>query len=142
MLTPVQKIYEIFLAQIGKDILAQLEQELAESLMLTYLMGATTMFNTCEKDLTIITDEFDESFINSELDLDEIFILVDGMLVYWLKPKIYTLDVIKMGVTNGDFSKKSTAPLLSRLMELKEMAEKDMRRRKVKYSYKNKRINE
>lgn len=142
-MTPVENIFKVFLGQIGKDIIAELPEDIAYDLMLDYLKGSTVMFNTCVKDLSISFDEEEGTHIvNSNLDLDEIYILADGMIVYWLKPKIYTLEIIKMGMTDGDFSKKSTAPLLSRLMELKKMAEKDMRRQKVKYSYKGKSINE
>ena len=142
-MTPVENIFRVFLSQIGKDIIAELPDDIAEELMLDYLRGSTTMFNTCTKDLSISFDEEEGIYaINSNLDLDEIYILANGMIVYWLKPKIYTLEIIKMGMTDGDFSKKSTAPLLGKLIELKKMAEKDMRRQKVKYSYKGKGINE
>ena len=142
-MTPVENIFKVFLGQIGKDILAELPDDIAYDLMLDYLKGSTLMFNTCSKDLSISFDEDEGTHvINSNLDLDEIYILANGMIVYWLKPKIYTLEIIKMGMTDGDFSKKSTAPLLGKLIELKKMAEKDMRRQKVKYSYKGKGINE
>lgn len=142
-MTPVENIFKVFLGQIGKDIIAELPEDIAYDLMLDYLKGSTVMFNTCVKDLSISFDEEEGTHIvNSNLDLDEIYILANGMIIYWLKPKIYTLEIIRMGMTDGDFSKKSTAPLLSRLMELKKMAEKDMRRQKVKYSYKDKSINE
>lgn len=142
-MTPVENIFKVFLGQIGKDILAELPEDIAYDLMLDYLKGSTLMFNTCSKDLSISFDEDEGTHvINSNLDLDEIYILANGMIVYWLKPKIYTLEIIKMGMTDGDFSKKSTAPLLGRLIELKKIAEQDMRRQKVKYSYKDKSINE
>ena len=142
-MTPVDNIFNVFLSQIGKDIIAELPDDIAEELMLTYLKGSIVMFNTSTKDLSI---EFSEDegthVIKSDLDLDEIYILANGMIIYWLKPKIYTLEIIRMGMTDGDFAKKSTAPLLGRLIELKAMAERDMRRQKVKYSYKGKSINE
>ena len=53
MATSVQDIYKRFLAQIGKDVIVELEQELAEELMQIYLEGAISMFDICEKDLTI-----------------------------------------------------------------------------------------
>ena len=48
MATSVQDIYKRFLAQIGQDVIAELEQELAEELMLIYLEGAISMFDICE----------------------------------------------------------------------------------------------
>lgn len=142
-MTPVDNIFNVFLSQIGTDIIAELPDDIAEELMLTYLNGAIQMFNTCKKDLSISFSEVEgTNVIHSDLDLDEIYILANGMIVYWLKPKIYTLEIIRMGMTDGDFSKKSTAPLLGKLIELKAMAERDMRRQKVKYSYKGQNINE
>lgn len=136
MSTPVQDIYKIFLSQIGKDIIVELDQEVVEDLMLTYLLGASVEFDRCKKDLTIEGDS-----IKGDLDLDEKFILADGMILYWLQPKKLTQELIKNRITDGDYVIKSPANLLDKLMKLEEQTKTKLRKRLVKYSWKDKRLN-
>lgn len=132
MSTPVQDIYKIFLSQIGKDVITELSREVAEDLMLTYLEGATVEFSKCKKDLTI-----EDNNINGDLDLGEKFILADGMILYWLQPKINTQDLIKNKITPGDYVIKSPANLLDKLLKLHYQTENRLRRRMRKYSWKD-----
>lgn len=136
MSTPVQDIYKIFLSQIGKDIITELNQEVAEDLMFTYLQGASVEFSKCKKDLSI-----EENNIRGDLDLDEKFILAEGMILYWLQPKKLTQEVIKNRITDGDYVIKSPANLLDKLMKLENQTQDKLRKRLIKYSWKNKRIN-
>lgn len=136
MSTPVQDIYKIFLSQIGKDIITELNREVAEDLMLTYLQGASVEFSKCRKDLNI-----QENNIIGDLDLDEKFILAEGMILYWLQPKKLTQEVIKNRITDGDYVIKSPANLLDKLMKLENQTQDKLRKRLIKYSWKNKRIN-
>lgn len=136
MSTPVQDVYKIFLSQIGKDIIVELDQEVVEDLMLTYLLGASVEFDRCKKDLTIEGDS-----IKGDLDLDEKFILADGMILYWLQPKKLTQELIKNRITDGDYVIKSPANLLDKLMKLEEQTKTKLRKRLVKYSWKDKRLN-
>lgn len=136
MSTPIQDIYKIFLSQIGKDIITELNQEVAEDLMLTYLLGASVEFNKCKKDLSI-----EGNNIQGDLDLDEKFILAEGMILYWLQPKKLTQEVIKNRITDGDYVIKSPANLLDKLMKLEKQTQDKLRRRLIKYSWKDKRMN-
>lgn len=136
MSTPVQDIYKIFLSQIGKDIITELSREVAEDLMLTYLQGASVEFSKCRKDLNI-----QENNIIGDLDLDEKFILAEGMILYWLQPKKLTQEVIKNRITDGDYVIKSPANLLDKLMKLESQTQDKLRKRLIKYSWKDKRIN-
>lgn len=146
MSTPITEINDIFLKQIGKDIMLEFEDEIIEDLLLTYLEGAIVDFYECEKDLTI-TEESDEEgnivkVISSDLSMEEKFILSRGMILYWLQPKILTQDLLKNRITDGDYSIKSPANLLNNLLKLKKSSEEDMYKRRVRYSYKGKDINE
>lgn len=136
MATSVQDIYKRFLAQIGKDVIAELEQELAEELMLIYLEGAISMFDICEKDLTIEDYSFKE-----DLTLNEQYILADGMILYWLKPKINTEKMIDLIITTSDYNIKSPANLLDKLNTLYNDSFYKFRNRINRYSFKGKRVN-
>lgn len=136
MATSVQDIYKRFLAQIGKDVIAELEQELAEELMLIYLEGAISMFDICEKDLTIENYSFKE-----DLTLNEQYILADGMILYWLKPKINTEKMIDLIITTSDYNIKSPANLLDKLNTLYNDSFYKFRNRINRYSFKGKKVN-
>ncbi len=69
------------------------------------------------KDLTIVEPSESngfEGFIISDLDLDEIFILANGMILYWLKPKILREDNLKTLLTDSDYNQKSPANMLQK----------------------------
>lgn len=139
MPTPLKEIYKPFLAQIDDDILALIEQDVVEDMLLTYLKGATIEFDKCKKDLTINEPSMENNYegcIVDSLDLDEIFILSRGMIVYWLQPKILREDNLKSMLTDHDYNQKSPANLLDKLLKLKQECEKDLVKRKRKYTYK------
>lgn len=136
MSTPVQDIYKIFLSQIGKDLISELKQEVAEDIMMTYLLGATVEFDKCKKDLTINEDN-----ILGDLEIDEKFILADGMIIYWLQPKINTEEVIRNRITDRDYSSNSPANLLDKLIKLRDQTERRLSKRLRKYSWKDVKVN-
>lgn len=144
MSTPISEINDIFLKQIGKDIMIEYQDEIIEDLLLTYLQGAIVDFHECKKDLTIIEIEEEDIFmaIKDDLSMEEKFILSRGMILYWLQPKILTQDILKNRITDGDYSIKSPANLLNNLLKLKDSSEADMYKRRVRYSHKGKDINE
>lgn len=136
MSTPLKDIYNLFLNQIDDDILAIMSDEVIEDMLLTYLKGSITEFNTCVKDIIIEGDS-----ITCDLDLDEQFILVRGMIIYWLNPKILSQNIIKNRMTSRDYSQYSPANLLDKLIKLKESTQKDQKKAKIKYSYKHLEVN-
>lgn len=138
MATPVTDIYDIFLNQIGKDIMLELPDEIVDDLLYNYLLGATVEFSYyCNKDLSI-----KDGNVVGDLELDEKFILSRGMILYWLQPKINTQEVIKNRITDGDYVIKSPANLLDKLLKLKLSSESDMKKRIIKYTHKGRNINE
>lgn len=137
MATSVQDIYKRFLTQIGKDVISELEQELAEELMLIYLEGAISLFDICKKDLTIKEGSFVE-----ELNLDEQYILVDGMIIYWLRPKINTEKMIDLIITTSDYNIKSPANLLDKLNTLYKDSSYNFKCRINRYSFRGNKVNE
>lgn len=137
MATPIQEIYNLFLSQIDDDILAWCSDEVIEELLLTYLRGSIVEFDTCVKDIQIDNDN-----ITCDLDLDEKFILSRGMIIYWLQPKILKEDTFRLKLTDGDYSQKSPANLLDKLIKLKDSTLADQKRAKTKYSYKHIKVND
>lgn len=136
-MTPVQDIYKRFLSQIGTDILSELSQDIAEEIMYGYLEDALCEFDNWSKDLTII-----DNCVTDDLDSNEKLMIACAMVLYWLQPKINTEEIIKVAVTDGDYTKKSTASMLDKLLKLEEKTEKRLNRKKVRHSWKNKRLND
>ena len=136
-MTPVQDIYKRFLSQIGTDILSELEQEIAEEIMCGYLENSLCEFDDWNEDLTII-----DGHIVADLNSSDKLLIAENMVLYWLQPKINTEEILKVAVTDGDYTKKSTASVLDKLLKLEEKMKKRVDRKKIRRSWKNKRLNE
>ncbi|MBC6695337.1 hypothetical protein H9L25_00900 [Terrisporobacter mayombei] len=136
-MTPVQDVYKRFLSQIGTDILSELEQEIAEEIMYGYLENALCEFDDWNEDLTI-----EDGYIVTDLTSSDKSLIADVMVLCWLQPKINTEEILKVAVTDGDYTKKSTASMLDKLLKLEEKMIKRVTRKKIKRSWKNKRLNE
>ena len=78
-----------------------------------------------------------DGYINSELSLDEIYILSLCMVISWLSPKILREENLKQTTTDRDFKQLSNANMLNRLIGLSKMARNDLQRYRQTYSYKN-----
>ena len=136
MSTPIEKIFIVFLNQIEDDGLAVAPEDIQRKTMTRYLRGATTKFDTCEKDLTIVSeDEGITGYIEADLTEEEIEILALGMVCRWLQRIINSDDNLRNIVTDHDFKKTSNANLLKALVSLKKIHEEEFRQRKIDYSY-------
>ena len=67
-----------------------------------------------------------DGYINSELSLDEIYILSLCMVISWLSPKILREENLKQTTTDRDFKQLSNANMLNRLIGLSKMARNDL----------------
>lgn len=104
--------------------------------MTRYLRGATIKFDTCEKDLTIVSEDDGVSgYIKADLTEREIEILALGMVCRWLQRIVNSEDNLRNIITDHDFKKTSNANLLKNLMTLKKLHEEDFRKMKVDYTY-------
>ena len=76
MSTPIEKIFVVFLNQVEDDGLALAPEEIQMKTMTRYRRGATIKFDTCEKDLTIVSEDDGVSgYIKADLTEREIEIL-------------------------------------------------------------------
>lgn len=137
MSTPVQDIYIRFIRQIGTDILSELDKEIAEEIMYGYLEDALCEFDNWEENLTI-----EDGNIIDDLNSNDKSIIALAMVLYWLQPKINTQEIIKVGVTDGDYSKTSSAAMLDKLLKLEEKTVRRLDGKIIKRSWKNKRLND
>ena len=93
MSTPIEKIFVVFLNQVEDDGLALAPEEIQMKTMTRYLRGATIKFDTCEKDLTIVSEDDGVSgYIKADLTEREIEILALGMVCRWLQRIVNSED--------------------------------------------------
>ena len=112
MATPVSTVIERFLSRIRSfDFLNYLEEEL-DSMTLSYLKSSIGSFQRlCKSDLTITEDN---EFVG-DLSEEEIDILVEGMIIEWIKPYLYRSDNLKDRMNTKDYSFFSPANLLKEI---------------------------
>lgn len=124
------KFTDILQAYSGKS--------LADSIVDGYMKRAITSFNkTCVYDLTKhdddnrqLTDDFEEQ------DVDEIVDIVsEGMVLQWMKPYLYSQDLLENALNTADFTTYSPAQLLLRVGGAYERVQHDYTQMIREYSY-------
>ena len=99
MSTPIEKIFVVFLNQVEDDGLALAPEEIQMKTMTRYLRGATIKFDTCEKDLTIVSEDDGVSgYIKADLTEREIEILALGMVCRWLQRIVNSEDNLRLSL--------------------------------------------
>ena len=93
--------YKLFLNSIKdyeiKEIL-EMDSDIAEDLMLTFLLKGLARFDNCHKDLENI--DLDLQIINENLSLKEIIIIIDWMIIAWAERN--NSDLLLSQATLGD----------------------------------------
>lgn len=80
---------------------------------------------------------YNNGYIESDLTHKEIFILAEGMIFYWLHPKLNREDNLKHLVTDSDFKKLSNANMLDKVIKLYENTKRSLELDIIEYSYMN-----
>lgn len=100
------------------------------------LTGIEISFNRdFEEDIDVLIIR--DGYVESELSLDEVYILSLCMILSWINPKILREENLKQTTTDRDFKQLSNANMLNRLMGLLKMARTDLQRYRQNYSYKD-----
>ncbi|SFM87083.1 Uncharacterised protein [Peptostreptococcus anaerobius] len=80
---------------------------------------------------------YNNGYFETDLTFDEMFILAQGMIFYWLHPKLNREDNLRQLVTDSDFKKLSGANMLDKVIKLYENTKNDLESNIIAYSYKN-----
>ena len=131
MATTIQSIVEQFTSRIRDYNWMDYYPSELDQITESYLKSSIASFKRlCKSDLTVQNDE-----IAGDLTDEEIGILVNGMILEWLKPFIYNSDNLRNGMNTKDYSEFSPANLLKEMSavytSLKQEHDSDI----VKYSY-------
>lgn len=113
--TPLETVYDSFMQKTTDYSILELSKEDYYSECLQLMLGALAKF-TLADDITIdtVTGEF-----NRELTLLEIDILSLGMIVSWVSPKVYNIELFKMSLNSKDYGSFSQANHIKELREMK-----------------------
>ena len=119
MNTELQEIYGMFLSNITDYSIPLLSDEDFEEEMLMLLKKSIAKFRF-KKDIAI--DELMGEFTR-ELTDEEKNILALGMVSEWVKPKIYSVEVMKMKMNSKDYQLYSESNMLTTLQKIKKEAD-------------------
>ena len=117
--TELQEIYGMFLSNITDYSIPLLSDEDFGKEMLMLLKKSIAKFRF-KKDIVI--DEFMGVFTR-ELKEEEKNILALGMVSEWVKPKIYSVEVMKMKMNSKDYQLFSESNMLTTLQKIKKEAD-------------------
>ena len=117
--TELQEIYGMFLSNITDYSIPILSDEDFGAEMLMLLKKSIARFRF-KKDIAI--DELMGEFTR-ELTDEEKNILALGMVSEWVKPKIYSVEVMKMKMNSKDYQLYSESNMLTTLQKIKKEAD-------------------
>jgi hypothetical protein len=132
MATSYDDINNAFLNKITDDYLANLTETDLQNLLDKYQKSASAKFKKCKK--LVDKDDVLRQY-NNDLTNEEIEILANLMILEWLKPKIYSMELLKQSMSTKDFKLYSQANHLKELQELKKETEAEINRLIVSYTY-------
>lgn len=125
-MTTYDKIYSRFLIKINDYELketANSDPQLFDEILLKYLQGAIPKFHYCVKDLSQ-RDDVNKQFSIELTELEQ-EILATKMVLEWLTPMILREENIRQSLGSKDYKIFSSANHLQRLLDLKEVYEKE-----------------
>ena len=117
--TELEEIYGMFLSSITDYNIPLLSNDDFEVEMLVVLKNSIARFRF-KKDIAI--DELMGEFTR-ELTDEEKNILALGMVSEWVKPKIYSVEVMKMKMNSKDYQLFSESNMLTTLQKIKKEAD-------------------
>lgn len=117
MPTSFDEIYKRFLAKIADYEMFEYDNSTLESYLEDLLILAIDDFSElCKQDLNE-TDYENKSF-GTVLTNREKEILSLGMIVHWVRPKVYNSDMLRNVLNTKDYSVYSPANLLEKMTDL------------------------
>ena len=132
MATPYSVIENSFLNKITDDLLLSMVDEDIEAMLDSYRVSASVMFKQCAK----LSDTDDVKRVYSTtLTNEEIEILANLMVLEWLKQRINSMELLRMGMSTKDFRTYKQSEHLNSLLALKKDTLGVVDRLIVSYTY-------
>lgn len=132
MATPYSAIENSFLNKITDDLLLSMADKDIEAMLDSYRVSASVMFKQCTK----LSDTDDvERVYSTTLTNEEIEILANLMVLEWLKQRINSMELLRMGMSTKDFRTYKQSEHLNSLLALKKDTLGAVDRLIVSYTY-------
>lgn len=120
MNTYFQDVFDSFLASITSYEFLELNEEELTMELTMFMRKSLAKFITKKN----IKADYDMEEFNRELTDIEIEIIVYGMIVEWLTPRVNSIELLKPSLSSKDYQIFSQANMLKELRESKLNAEK------------------
>ena len=134
--TPYSDVIDVFMQMIFEHKLIVLTETERDGWVEALLFTACAKFNkTCRKDLAL-RDEENKCF-EEELEDKEIDVLCNYMIYEWLKPYIYSSELLRERLSTRDYTEHSPANLIDKINIVFDNARKQARLLAVDYTYSN-----
>lgn len=135
-MTLYSTIFEEFKDRISDYDLPQYKQELQDDFLLSYLRKAITKFKRiCKNDLTLLND--DKNGFALDLANEEIDILTEWMVYFWIKPYRNNNEFMKIALNTKDYTLLSKSNQLNAIQAIYKDSYKTARSLMNEYSYLN-----
>lgn len=133
MNTTYSDVYSWFLDKVSAYSLTMFTDIEKEEIVYGYLRSTCAKFQCCAIDLSDRNEDLQE--FNNELDDEILDILSEGMIVAWLKPKLYNEEKLSNSLSTKDYSLASPANLLAKITEVYKLADKSFKTLKGNYTF-------
>lgn len=134
MATSYDTIIECFLPSVSEYVLLELADQDRRDMLVPYVIDAANKFNSaCLEDLNDRDEDLQQ--FNVDLSAEVIDILVDFMVVAWLKHKLYNSDLLRNGMSTKDYTVFSPANLQNQIRLTYQDAREHAQKRLHNYTY-------
>ena len=136
MPTSFDEIYKRFLAKIADYEMLEYGEVTLEEYLLDLLTASIDDFSElCKQDISTV--DLSLSMFYVTLTQREKDILALGMVVHWIRPKVYNSDMLRNVLNTKDYSVYSPANLLEKMTDLLGKTETELDQKMKMYSYRN-----
>lgn len=126
MATPYSKIYEAFIFKVkAYDLLMLLEEDREDILYIYMTSVCRKVFKTVMPYVDLSDRNEDTKEFNNDIDDDVIDIIAECMITEWLKPQMYSDELLESRLNTKDFTEYSPAKLIEQMRYVYEMSKKE-----------------
>ena len=140
MNTTYDDVIESFLGKITEYDWYKYTDAEKDEIIEQYMISACSKWRNSGLDLKDRNN--DTRTFNSQLSDEHIDIIITGMVVEWLKPKLYNSDKLKAFLNTKDFNLTSPQGILSQIREVYNGARIEFKVMKSEFSFNNGNVNE
>lgn len=136
MATSYSEIYQAFIFKIeGYKLLSLLNEEREKIISIYMTAVCRKIQKKCKKYVDLSDRDDSLQQFNTDIDEDMIDIISECMITEWLKPKIYSDELLESRLNTKDFTEFSPAKLIEHTRYVYEMSENNSRAMVNNYTF-------